>query len=137
MPESHLTMAQQIAKVASAMQFQRTGHAPKAVTVVLSGYTLVITLLGALSPAEQALSGDPVGAAKLQDFHRQLFASSSAALRDEIQRITGVQVREAASEVETSTGTVVHAFTGGHMVQMFEMAPGLSVEDLAGTSVKG
>ena len=32
-------------------------------------------------------------------------------MRQEIKRITGRQVREAAAEIETATGTVVHAFT--------------------------
>ena len=36
-----LTMAQQIAQVASAFEEQRTGHAPRSVTVVLSDNTLL------------------------------------------------------------------------------------------------
>ncbi len=116
------TMAQQVAQAASAFQQQRTGHVPKAVTVVLSGDTLVITLHGALTPAEQAMAANPTGAAQVQEFHRQLFANSSDSLRNEIKRITGVNVREAAAEIETTTGTVVHAFTGGAMVQVFLLA---------------
>ena len=87
--------------------------------VVLSGDTLLITLHGALSPAEKALAQNPEGAAKVQEFHRQLFASSADELRQEIKRITGVEVREAATEVETTTGTVVQVFTTGTMVQVF------------------
>jgi len=122
MDESKLTMAQQLAKVAGAFQQQRTGHAPKVVTVVLSGDTLVITLHDALTPAEQALARSPAGAARVQEFHRQLFADSADLLRQEIRKITGVEVREAAAEVETTTGTVVHAFTNGTMVQVFLLA---------------
>jgi uncharacterized protein YbcI len=117
------TVALQLAQAARRFQEQRTGHAPTAVTVVLSEGTLVITLHGALTPAEQALSRTPSGAAKVQEFHRQLFASSSAGLRREIKEITGVDVREAAAEVETNSGTVVHAFTSGTMVQVFLLAP--------------
>src|SRR5437016_5715248 len=73
MHELKSTMAQQVAQAASAFQQQRTGHAPKSVAVVLSGDTLLITLHGALSPAEMALAGSPAGAAKVQEFHRQLF----------------------------------------------------------------
>lgn len=109
----------QIAELARRLQEQRTGHAPRAVTVVLSEDTLVITLHEALTPAEKALAQSPAGAAKVQEFHRQLFANSSDELRREISRITGRQVREAAAEIETATGTVVHAFTTGAMVQMF------------------
>ena len=78
--------------------------------MVLGNETLVVTLYGALSPAEEALVKDPAGAARLQEFHRQLFATSSRPLRDEIQRITGVEVREATTEIEPVTGTVVQVF---------------------------
>src|SRR5262249_47415713 len=108
--ETDSTVAQQLARAASAFEHQRTGHAPRAVTVVLSEDTLVITLHGALSPAVKALASSPAGAAQMQEFHRQLFANSSDSLRREIQRITGVEVRQATAEVETSTGTVVQVF---------------------------
>jgi hypothetical protein len=68
---------------------------------------------------------DPGGAARVQEFHRQLFANSADEMRLEIERITGRQVREAAAEVETATGTVVHAFTTGAMVQVFLLTPEL------------
>jgi uncharacterized protein YbcI len=116
------TMARQIAQAASAFQEQRTGRVPQAVSVVLSDETLVITLHEALSPAEKAVSKSPVGAAQVQEFHRQLFANDSESLKQEIKRITGVNVREAAAEVETTTGTVVQVFTTGTMVQVFFLA---------------
>ena len=122
MDEAKLTMAQQVARAAGDFQQQRTGHAPKVVTVVLSGDTLVVTLHDALTPAEQTLARSPAGAARVQEFHRQLFADSANPLWQEIRRITGVEVREAAAEVETTTGTVVHAFTNGTMVQVFLLA---------------
>jgi uncharacterized protein YbcI len=125
MDQTTSTMAQQVAQAASTFQQQRTGHVPQAVTVVLSADTLVVTLHGALSPAEQALARSPAGAAQVQEFHRQLFSNSCASLRQEIQRITGVAVREATAEVETTTGTVVHAFTTGTMVQVFLLAQGV------------
>jgi uncharacterized protein YbcI len=127
------TMAQQVALAASAFQQQRTGHAPKAVTVVLSGETLVITLHGALSPAEKALAKSAEGAAQVQEYHRQLFTNSAATIREEIKRITGVEVREAAAEVEPVTGTVVQVFKTGTMVQVFLLAHGLSDESWNGT----
>lgn len=128
MDRTNSTMAQQIAMAASAFQEQRTGHLPKAVTVVLSEETLVVTLHGALSPAEKDLARTPAGAAQVQDFHRQLFTSTCDTLRQDIKRITGVDVREATAEVETTTGTVVHAFTTGTMVQVFLLAHGVSAE---------
>jgi uncharacterized protein YbcI len=135
MSKINLTMAQQVAQAASDFQRQRTGHVPKAVTAVLSDDTLVITLHGALSPAEQTLAKTPAGAAQVQDFHRQLFANSCEPLRQEIKRITGVAVREASAEVETSTGTVVQIFTTGGMVQVFLLAPGLTADARNGNGV--
>lgn len=128
MDKAQLTIAQQIAEIASALQRQRTGHAPAAVTVVLSEDTLVVTLHEALTPAEKKLAQTAAGAAQVQEFHRQLFASSCGSMRQEIKRITGRQVREAAAEVETATGTVVHAFTTGAMVQVFLLSNGKSTE---------
>src|SRR5277367_2426281 len=112
-------MAEQIAQAATAFQLQRTGHEPQSVSVVLSGDTLVVTLHGALSPAEQAMAQSPEGAAKVQEFHRQLFQSASDTLRKEIKRITGMDVREATAEVDPNTGAVVQVFTSGTMVQVF------------------
>lgn len=123
MNRSNTDMAKQVALVARELQKQRTGHVPQSVSVVLSEDTLVITLIEALSPAEKALSRTPDGAAQVQEFHRQLFANSVDAMRQEIKRITGRQVREAAAEVETATGTVVHAFTTGTMVQVYLLHP--------------
>jgi uncharacterized protein YbcI len=100
--------------------------------VVLSGDTLLITLHGALSPAEKALSQTPSGAAQVQEFHRQLFANSANELRQEIKRITGVEVREATTEVETTTGTVVQIFITGTMVQVFSLAKGVPAGSWSG-----
>lgn len=114
-----LEMARQIAEVVTGFQRQCTGHAPSSVTVLLSGDTLVITLHDALSPAEKVLAARPEGATQIQEYHRQLFANSSAVLREAIARITGRVVREGAVEVEPNIGAVVHAFTTGTMVQVY------------------
>src|SRR3954453_8943157 len=119
MNDSESAMARQVAQVAIAYQTERTGHAPASVTVVLSEDTLVITMRGALTPAEKALSLRQGGAAQVQEFHRQLFLNSADSLRQEIKRITGREVREAIAEVELASGTVVHAFTTGNVVQVF------------------
>ena len=128
----NLTMAQQVAEAAAAFEKQRTGHTPEAVTVVLGHETLVITLHGALSPAERALAQTPEGAAQVQEFHRQLFNDSVDSLRQEIKRITGVDVRDAVAEVEMATGTVVHAFTTGTMVQVFLLAESVPADSWSG-----
>ncbi len=128
MPPAQSSMAQQVAQAAGAFQLQMTGRAPGSVTAVLNGDTLVITLREALTPAEQALAADAAGAAQVREFHRQLFAASADALRQEIKRIIGVEVREAAAEVETPGGAVAHAFTNGTMVQVFLLAAEVPAE---------
>jgi len=119
MPHSQKTMAEQIALAASAFQQQITGHEPKSVSVVLGGDTLVVTLHGALSLAEQAMARSPEGAAKVQEFHRQLFLNAAETLREQIKRITGMEVRKAIAEAEPTSGAVVQVFTSGTMVQVF------------------
>ncbi|MBN2293592.1 MAG: DUF2294 domain-containing protein [Pirellulales bacterium] len=129
------TMAEQVAQAISVFQERRTGYPPKAVTVVLSDDTLVVTLHEALSPAEKTLASTPEGAAQVQEYHRELFKDSVGLLREEIKRITGVAVCEAAAEVEITTGAVVHAFTSGTMVQVFRLSGKISANAWNGSKV--
>jgi uncharacterized protein YbcI len=121
-------MAQQIAQAARAFEQEITGHRPRSVTVVLSDDALVITLHGALSEAERALAKDPDGVTQLREFHQQLFVSAADKLRREIERITGVNVREAAAEIEPSAGTVVKVFSTGTVVQVFLLADSVETD---------
>ncbi len=121
MAEINPSVAEQLAKAAGEYQKKRSGHAPSAVTVVISQDMLVITLAGALTPAEMRMASSPEGRATVQEFHRLLFADSSAEFRDEIKRITGVEVRESIAEIESLTGTVVHAFTSGTAVHVYQL----------------
>jgi uncharacterized protein YbcI len=133
MDKPNSTVAQQIAQAASAFEQQRTGNTPKWVTVVLSEDTVMITLHGALSEAEKALAKSPEGAAQIQDFHRQLFTNASESLRQEIKRITGVEVREATAEVEPATGAVVGVFTTGTTVQVYLLAHSVPTDTWSGS----
>jgi uncharacterized protein YbcI len=132
MGKSRPTLAQEIAEAVIAFQRQTTGHAPKAVTVVLSHDTLVVTLHEALSPAEKDLAKSPAGAAQVQEFHRQLFHNSSQSLREEIKRITSVEWPEAVAEVEPTTGDMVQAFTRSARAQVFRL-----VQSVPGDSYSG
>lgn len=123
MNELGTRVAEQLGRMASSQQKKRTGLAPEAVNVNLGEDTLVVTLHGALTPAERALCGTPEGAAQVQEFHLQLFSNSSESMRQEIKKITGRDVREATAEIETTTGTIVHAFTTGSMVQVSLLTP--------------
>ena len=125
-----LSMAQQIAQMAIAFEEQRLGRRPTSVTVVLGGDTLVITMHGALSPAEQALAASPAGAAQLQEFHHKLFQFSSDPLRREIKRITGLELCEVAKDKATA---VVQVFSVGTVVQVFLLAGRLPADSWDGT----
>jgi hypothetical protein len=58
-------------------------------------------------------------------------------LRKEIQRLTGRKVREAAVVVEPATGSIVHAFTSGTVVQIFQLeAHGVVTDVSAGIPVE-
>ena len=60
-----------------------------------------------------------MGLPKCRSFTVSCFSPRLTALRKEIKRITGREVRESAAEVEPATGTVVHAFTTGNVVQVY------------------
>ena len=137
MDKSNSTVAKQVALLAIAFAEQNMGRAPKSVTAVMSGETLVVTLHGALSPAERALAKSPAGAAQVQELHRELFTNALDSLRREIKRITGVDVREATVEVDTTTGTVVEAFTSGTVVQVFLLAGSVATDSWSGNGELG
>jgi hypothetical protein len=120
---SSAAVSKELADIALAMQSERTGHTPKAVTVVASDETVVVTLHEALTPAEKVLARTEAGASKVEDYHRALFAVSCNELRREIQRLTGRKVREAAVVMEPASGALVHAFPSGTMVQIFQLEP--------------
>jgi uncharacterized protein YbcI len=122
-------MAQQIAQTAIAFEEQRLGRKPTSVTVVLGGDTLVITMHGVLSPAEKALAASPAGATQLQEFHQQLFKLSSDPLRQEIKRITGLEICEVAND---KAAAAVQVFSVGTVVQVFLLAGRLPAESWDG-----
>jgi uncharacterized protein YbcI len=132
MTDPHSTMARELAQVACAFERRRTGRTPQAVTVVMAEDVVVVTLYGALSPAEIALAKNPVGAAQLQQLHRHLFANSADEMRQEIRRITGVDVREASAHIEPGA-SVVQVFANGAIVQTFLLAQGVPIGSYSGS----
>jgi uncharacterized protein YbcI len=120
------------------------GRGPTDIYVHLIGDLILVRLKGVLTAAERHLvqtlpseKGPDLlkhaeGAAKVQQFHRQLFLSASDTLRKEIKRITGMEVREATAEVEPQTGAVVQVFTSGTMVQVFFLSGKLPSDSFNG-----
>jgi uncharacterized protein YbcI len=133
MNENGQRMARRIAEAAIAFERQRTGHAPESVSVVLGEGTLVITLHGALSPAELALARTADGAARVEQLQRQLFHTAGDVLRRDIHKITGSPIREADTEIERSAGTIIRTFPSGTLVQVYLLAGNVPVDHWSGT----
>ena len=108
-----------------AFERLRTGHEPESVRVVLGEDTVVVTVYGALSPAERAVGMDPAGAARVREFHRQLFAAGCGRFREEVERIVGLPVRDASAEIPTLADATLSVFTTGTVVQVFLLAGAL------------
>ena len=104
MTTSDSTVAQQIAQAAIAFEQRRTGHAPKSVAVVLSGDTLVITLHGALSPAEK-------GRDLLKQVRTHLIETARPVMEAMVEGATGVAVVSLHHDISTATGEEVVVFT--------------------------
>jgi uncharacterized protein YbcI len=115
-------VAQEIAEATMAFQRQCTEVTPASVTVVLGEKTLVVTLHEALSPAEKEMARTTEGAARVHEYHRQLFHDSAGTLHKELNRILGVEVSESTVDMQPPTGRVAEVFSTGDMVQVFRLS---------------
>lgn len=120
-------MEQQVKDVVTKFQMEMSGHAPTKVTVTLEQETLIVTLIDALSPVEVTLSQTEIGAAQVQEYHDRLFKSSLPGLREELQRVMGVAIKDAAVKFETDNGVVTHTFVNGTVIQLFRLESGIPV----------
>jgi uncharacterized protein YbcI len=128
------SVAERVARTASDFQQRQTGSdQPASVTIVATEGTLVVTLHGALPSAETELASTPAGALHITEFYRRLFAHSPDWLREEIERITGMEVRDAVTVVEPLTGAVVHTFTTSKIAHVFQFVGDTPQEPLVVT----
>ena len=72
-------------------------------------------------PAERTMAKTEAGAAKVQEFHSQLFSSSLDPFARQVKEILGADLLDAKAVADPGTGTVMQVFTKGNgtMVQMF------------------
>jgi cation transport regulator ChaB len=70
--------------------------------------------------------------AHVQEFHRLLFATASDSFRQEIARIVGTEIREAAAEVAAEA--VAHVFTTGTVVQVFLLSQRVPTDIWSGSA---
>jgi uncharacterized protein YbcI len=133
MKKPRTDMARKIGDAVSAFELRTGSHLHKSMTVVLSDHTLVVTLSGALSPIEHNLAQSSNGAAQLQEFHKDLFAKNRGSLRQEIKKITGMEISEAITEVEPATGAVVKVSTSGTVVHVLMLEGSVPADAWSGT----
>jgi uncharacterized protein YbcI len=124
-------IAQQLAAVTVDFELWRTGRSPDWVTVVISGQRIVITLEGILSVGETFVSKTSAGAAAISEFHQLLFETTSHRLRDEVARITGLDVVQLNPEASTA-GAIVPIFATGAVVLVIHLAGTLPAETWSG-----
>lgn len=136
MKKSHSTMARQIAEAVGEFELRTGSYLPKSMSVMLSDRTLVITLHDALSPIEHTLAQSSSGADRLEEFHRALFANNPGSLRQEIKRITGMEVCEAATELEPAAGSVVKVSTSGTVVHVILLEGSVPLDTWSGKGPK-
>jgi uncharacterized protein YbcI len=108
--QSQQTIGQKIAQAASAFEKRRAKQGRKWVAVFMNEDTIVIALHGSLTAAEKALSQSPAGAARVREYHRQMFTDASGVLHRQIKSISGMEVRDTTGEIEAKTGHVVQIF---------------------------
>lgn len=128
MDKNEPTTAQAIASAAIAFQRECTGIAPRSATVLLGEKTLVVRLHDALSTAEKLLAQTPQGAARVEEYHRELFRNSSATLHHDLQKILGVEVQESSVEVDPATGRLVEVLPSGDLVQVFVLSQAVETQ---------
>ena len=90
--------------------------------MILSENTLVITLHGALSPAEKALAKSPAAPPRCKSFTGSCLSTPPTRCATKSSELPGSRWREATAEVEPTSGTVVQVFTTGTVVQVFLLA---------------
>lgn len=121
---SRRTIGQRIARAARAFEKRQTKHGRIWVVVFMNEDTIVIALHGSLTAAEKAQSQSLAGAARVWEFHRQMFTNASAALFRKIKSITGMEVRDTTAEIDPTTGHVVQIFTTDTVGEKFLCVPG-------------
>ena len=75
-----------------------------------------------MSPVEKELLRTPDGVSQVQEYHRQLFHTSSAALHQEITAILAADVSHGQADVVPAEGRVVEVFPTGTLVLVFRLA---------------
>ena len=118
---SRRTIGQRIARAARAFEKRQTKHGRIWVVVFMNEDTIVIALHGSLTAAEKAQSQSLAGAARVWEFHRQMFTNASAALFRKIKSITGMEVRDTTAEIDPTTGHVVQIFTTDTVAEDFPL----------------
>ncbi len=106
MDQSQETVGQKIARAARDSEGRQTAHGREWAAVFMNEDTIVIALYGRLTDAEKTLVRSPAGAAQVREFHRQLFASATETLAQQIRRVTGMEIRDKTADIDPLTGEI-------------------------------
>jgi uncharacterized protein YbcI len=111
MEDTEATMAKRIALAAMVYEHRVTGRVPEIVTVVLGDDAVIIKACRSLAQTKAEMVKSSDCAVQLRESQRIPFNIACEPLRCEIGQITGVEVREAVAEVESSIGIGVKVFS--------------------------
>lgn len=122
-PSAHL--ARRVARAIGAFEHVLLGRAPRSVTVVADGGRVVVSLHESFSSLERQLAADPPGCCRVEDFHRDMFESSYAALVQHVRRSTGIGLDAGIVHVDGGTGSILKTFTTEASVELLLLGQGL------------
>ena len=111
-------VARRVARSIGGFEHTLLGRVPRSVTVVAMPDRLVVTVHEAFTPLERRLVGDAGGCCRVDDFHRDVFESSSEALLDHVRRSTGVELDAGLVHVDAATGSILKTFTTESSVEL-------------------
>ena len=118
------TMAHQIAQAAISLEKRLTGHERKWRVAFMNDDPIVIAVHASLTADEVAQTQCMGGGARIKEVHRALFAACRNSMRQEIERITGMEVSEASVDTEPAAGGVVLLFETDASASSLPSAPG-------------
>jgi len=137
MDNSNSVMARQVALAACDFERRRTGNSPKSVTVVLGEHTVVITCTVPCRRPRELWRKSPQVPLKCRSFTANCSTTPPIRCGRRSDEVTGADVREAAVEVEPTTGSVVKAFASGTVVEVFLLADSVTAGTWSGSGRDG
>ena len=121
----------QLTEAVIAFQRDQMSVTAESVWVDLHPGALVVTVRGAISPAEQSCARDGKGRELLDRFYSRLFEVSKRTLEEAVEAILGLPMRQSRLCVDTESGAQVILFTfcGNPQESPLQRASAQGIED--------